>query len=582
MLRIFLSLLLSATAWASTSITFTRAEIDEMARLWETDTATISGLANTQYPQFAGVWQFVFPHTAISADGDIHVDLGLDSAGTGKTGNNTGASPIIAEVTNATSTQLNHLVSLAGSQAIPSGIFRFYTEHASERHFELHPALQLQRWNGAEFVADSDYHSNITAVPDGNTHAASTLVNLLNGSQTVSATIESDNLHVTFTFPSPSVNYVQYDGVVTSPVISDAVSDYFLFQPNIVPAATVRCRLIAKTASSGVAATLKVNQTLTVNALTRTDMAAVSTRVARLSAGQADTFARPVEFIVLGLLNIGPAPSPTPSPAPSPSLLNISTRLGVGADDNVLISGFIVQGNEPKKVIVRAIGPSLGAVGLVAVLPDPMLELHDADGSLIGRNDNWRSTQTGGVITGDQAAEIQASSLAPTNEAEAAIVATLVPKAYTAIVRGAQNQTGIGLAEVYDLDQSVPTRLANISARGLVETGDNVMIAGFIIGNQPTRVIVRGIGPSLTRAGIASPLQDPMLELRDGNGGLIAANDNWRLDGEANIIKTNLAPSDDLEAAIVRNLAAGNYTAILRGKDGATGIAVAEVYQLSP
>ncbi|MEY2558776.1 MAG: hypothetical protein QOE34_2201, partial [Verrucomicrobiota bacterium] len=229
-----------------------------------------------------------------------------------------------------------------------------------------------------------------------------------------------------------------------------------------------------------------------------------------------------------------------------------------------------------------AIGPSLGAVGLVAVLPDPMLELHDADGSLIGKNDNWRSTQTGGVITGDQAAEIEASTLAPTNEAEAAIVATLVPKAYTAIVRGAQNQTGIGLAEVYDLDQSVPTRLANISARGLVETGDNVMIAGFIIGNQPTRVIVRGIGPSLTRAGITSPLQDPMLELRDGNGGLIAANDNWRLDDEANIIKTNLAPSDDLEAAIVRNLAPGNYTAILRGKGGATGIAVAEVYQLSP
>jgi hypothetical protein len=582
LLRIFLSLLFSATACASTSITFTRAEIDEMAHLWETNSAAISPLANTQYPQFSGDWQFIFSHTSISADGDIHIDLALDAAGTGKTGNNTGASPIIAEVINATGAQLNHVVSLTGAQAIPSGIFRFYTEHVSERHFELHPALQLQRWNGSGFVADSDYHANVTAVPDGNTHAASTLVNLLNGSETVSATIASDNLHVTFTFPSPSVNYVQYDGVATSSIISDAVSDYFLFQPNIVPSATVRCRLVAKTAGADVAKSLTANQTLTVNALTRTDMAVVSTRLARLSAGQSDTFARPVEFIVLGLLNVGPAPSPTPSPTPSPSLLNISTRLRVGTDDNVLIGGFIIQGSEPKRVILRAIGPSLTDAGLSGALTDPMLELHDADGSLIGRNDNWRTTQLGGVITGDQAAEIQASTLAPTRDAEAAIVATLAPKAYTAIVRGAQNQTGIGLAEIYDLDQSVPTRLANISARGLVETGDNVMIAGFIIGNQPTKVIVRGIGPSLTKAGIATPLGDPMLELRDGNGALIAANDNWRLDDEATITKTNLAPSDDLEAAIVRNLAPGNYTAIVRGKDDATGIAVAEVYQLSP
>ena len=558
----------------------TRAEIDEMARLWETDSVAISDLTNAQYPQFSGDWQFVFPHTNISDDGDIHIDLALDAAGTGRTGNNIGASPIVAEVTNASSAQLSHLVSLTGSQAVPRGIFRFYTEHASERHFELHPAVQLQRWNGSEFVADSDYHQNIAAVPDGTTHASSTLVNLLNGSQTVTATIASDNIHVNLNFPSPSVNYVQYDGAAMSSVISDAVSDYFLFQPNLVPSATVRCRLVAKTASTNLANSLNANQTVTVNALTRTDMAAVAAHAARLSAGQSDTFARPVEFIVLGLSNVGPAPSPTASP--SPSLLNISTRLRVGTGDNVLIGGFIVQGNAPKKVILRAIGPSLAAAGVEGVLTDPMLELHDADGTLTGRNDNWRTTQPGGVISGDQAAAIEASTLAPANDAEAAILATLAPRSYTAIVRGAQNQTGIGLAEVYDLDQGTPARLANISTRGFVDTGDNVMIAGFIIGNQPTRIIVRGIGPSLTRAGIVSPLSDPMLELRDGNGELIAANDNWRSDDEANIVATTLAPSEDLEAALVRNLAPGNYTAIVRGKNGTTGIALAEVYQLSP
>ena len=582
MLRFLLSLLLAATASASTSITFTRAEIDAMARLWETDTVVISPLVNAQYPQFAGYWQFIFPRSSISGDGDIHIDMGLDPAGTGKTGNNTGASPIVTEVTNASSTQLNHLLSLSGAQALPRGIFRFYTEHANERHFELHPAVQLQKWNGAQFVTDSDYHQNIASVPDGATHASSTLVNLLNGSQTVTATVESDNSHVDLTFPSPSVNYVQYDGTATSSVISDAVSNYFLFQPNLVPSATVRCRLVAKTASENVANTLSSNRTVTVNALTRTDMAAVSARVARLSAGQSDTFARPVEFIVLGLSNVGPTPSPTASPTPSPSLLNISTRLRVGTGDNVLISGFIVQGNAPKKIILRGIGPSLTAAGLVGVLTDPMLELHDADGTLIGSNDNWRTTQPGGVISGDQVAAIQASTVAPTNDAESAIIATLSPRSYTAIVRGVQNQTGIALTEVYDLDQAATSRLANISTRGFVETGNNVMIAGFIIGNQPTKIIVRAIGPSLTRAGIVSPLGDPMLELRDGNGDLIAANDNWRSDDEANILATTLAPSDDLEAALVRNLAPGNYTAIVRGKNNATGIALAEVYQLSP
>ena len=156
MLRLLLLLLLSATASAATSITFTRAEIDEMARLWETDSVAISDLTNAQYPQFSGDWQFVFAHTNISDDGDIHIDLALDAAGTGRTGNNTGASPIVAEVTNASSAQLSHLVSLTGAQAIPRGIFRFYTEHASERHFELHPAVQAFRLPPLEVAAGLD------------------------------------------------------------------------------------------------------------------------------------------------------------------------------------------------------------------------------------------------------------------------------------------------------------------------------------------------------------------------------------------------------------------------------------------
>lgn len=150
--------------------------------------------------------QFIFPHTTISDDRDIHIDMAVDAAGTGRTGNNTGASPIVCEVTNASSARLSYLNARTGRQATVRGIFRFYTEHAAERHFELHPALELDVWNGSTFVADTDYHGNIATVPDGATHTSSTLVNLLNGSQTVTTTMTSDNVHANITFPSPSVN----------------------------------------------------------------------------------------------------------------------------------------------------------------------------------------------------------------------------------------------------------------------------------------------------------------------------------------------------------------------------------------
>jgi hypothetical protein len=235
-----------------------------------------------------------------------------------------------------------------------------------------------------------------------------------------------------------------------------------------------------------------------------------------------------------------------------------------------LIGGFIVTGAQPKRVIVRAIGPSLPFAGKLA---DPTLELRDGTGALIRANDNWR--------TGGQEAEIIGTSIPPTDDLESAVVAILPANSanYTVIVQGANNGTGIGLVEAYDLDRTVDSKLANISTRGLVQTDDNVLIAGTIVLGQTTqRVIVRAIGPSLT---VPGKLADPTLELRDGNGGLLRSNDNWRTDQEAEIIATTIPPSNDLESAIVQTLPPGNYTAIVRGVDGTMGVALVEVYALN-
>src|SRR3954451_16346246 len=233
------------TVRASTPITFTRSDLTMMAGLWETDTVAISLLATAQYPTFSGTWNFIFPHGSISADADIHTDMAVNSSGNGSSGNNTGASPIVCEVINATASQLSHLGSLSNQQATFRGIFRFYTEHASERHFELHPVTQLQKWNGSAFVLDADYHGNVVLDPNGETQGDSVLAGVFDGSNTVTATVAADNTNVNFTFPSPSVNYVEYAGVVISALQTDAVSDYFMFKPNLVPGATVRCRLVA-------------------------------------------------------------------------------------------------------------------------------------------------------------------------------------------------------------------------------------------------------------------------------------------------------------------------------------------------
>jgi hypothetical protein len=267
-------------------------------------------------------------------------------------------------------------------------------------------------------------------------------------------------------------------------------------------------------------------------------------------------------------LDTNNASSPGLTPA---QLLNISTRLNVQTGDNVAIGGFIITGNASKKVMARGIGPSL--LGLSPVLADPILELHGPDGTLMASNDNWKDSQQ---------VEIQNSALAPTNDMESAIIATLAPANYTAILRGKDGTTGIGVVEMYDLGVTSDSKLANISTRGFVQTGNDVMIAGFILGNGTAseKVIIRAIGPSLT--GVANLLADPTLALHDNNGALLLSNDNWRDDATqaAQIIATGIPPPNDLESAIVTTLPPGQYTAIVEGKNGGTGVAVAEVYHL--
>jgi hypothetical protein len=263
----------------------------------------------------------------------------------------------------------------------------------------------------------------------------------------------------------------------------------------------------------------------------------------------------------------------------SGSAANISTRLPVGTGDNLLITGFIVTGpaGSTKKVLVRAIGPSTGVTG---ALTDPTLELHDNSQALIARNDNWKTTQIGGIITADQVADIQATGAAPTNDSESALIATLAPGNYTAQVRGANSSIGIGVAEAYDLSLASPAILANVSTRGFVQTGDNLMIAGFIIVNNPLKVVVRGIGPSLANFGVPNFLANPNIELHGADGMLILANDDWKTNQQAQIEATNLQPTNNFESALVITLQPGNYTAQLRGNSNGVGVGVVEVYAL--
>lgn len=261
---------------------------------------------------------------------------------------------------------------------------------------------------------------------------------------------------------------------------------------------------------------------------------------------------------------------PTPVPAKA---ANLSTRLQVGTDQNVSIIGFIVTGNVSKKVLLRGLGPSLAQKGVTGFLADPTLTLFDANNTQIAFNDNWQDSQAG---------EIAATGIPPQSPSESAIVATLAPGHYTAVLSGKNGGTGVGLVEVYD-DDSNSSTLSNLSTRGFVGTGEDVMIGGFIVasGDNPL-IVIRAIGPSLSSAGIANPLQDPLVELHDANGVLLRQNDNWAANpAEAQSTRsTTLQPTNTSESAITTFLPSGNYTAVVRGTNNTTGVALVEAYRI--
>ena len=247
----------------------------------------------------------------------------------------------------------------------------------------------------------------------------------------------------------------------------------------------------------------------------------------------------------------------------------------VQAGDNVGIGGFIITGTAPKHVLLRAIGPSLATSGVLDALADPVLELHGPGAFVTITDDNWRDDPA-------QAAAILATGIPPANDLESAIDATLNPGAYTAVVKGKNNTSGVGLVEVYDLSQAVLAKLANISTRAFVSTGANIVIAGFILGGNSgdDRIVVRGIGPSLIAAGVPDALVDPTLELRDSNGALLVANNDWQDDPAqaAELTAAGLAPTNPLESGIAATLPAGLYTALLAGLNNGTGVGLVEVY----
>jgi hypothetical protein len=263
---------------------------------------------------------------------------------------------------------------------------------------------------------------------------------------------------------------------------------------------------------------------------------------------------------------------------PAPNLVNLSTRAVVGLGDNAVIGGFIIQGSQPATVILRGIGDSLPALGITDALQDPVIELHSSNAT-VATSDDW--------IDDSWASTIASYHLDPSNSRESAILATLNPGTYTVVVRsfdnGDGNLTGTAVMELYDL-HTTGGRAGNLSTRGQVQSGDQVLIGGFIVGGPQSKdVVVRALGPSLAAAGISQFLSDPAVELRDASGTLVASNDNWGSGPNAPQIQSeNLAPSNPNESALQATLNPGTYTAIVRGANGATGIGLVEIYDLSP
>jgi hypothetical protein len=274
------------------------------------------------------------------------------------------------------------------------------------------------------------------------------------------------------------------------------------------------------------------------------------------------------------LLSTGGAYCASFNPPPV-KLVNISTRAFVQTGDNIIIGGLIVSGTGPKKVVLRAIGPSLSNSGIANPLQDPVLELHDAAGGVLATNNNW------GDASNKQA--IIDSGLAPGDNLESAILVDLNPGGYTAVIRGSNNGTGVAVVEAYDVAPSASSKFGNISTRAFAQTAENVIIGGLIVaGSTSENVVVRAIGPSLTQFGIGNGLLDPFLEIRDNNGGLLASNDNWMdASNKQAVIDSGLAPRHNLESAILTSLNPGSYTAIVRGVQNGTGVAVVEVFGLN-
>ncbi len=263
---------------------------------------------------------------------------------------------------------------------------------------------------------------------------------------------------------------------------------------------------------------------------------------------------------------------------PPAQSLNISTRANVGTGDNALIGGIIITGNDTKQVVLRGIGPSLGVSKVSGVLDDPLLQLFDIDGNLLATNDNWMDNSA------DDRTILTDNNLAPTEDAESALVVNLDPGAYTAVVRGVGDTTGVALVEAYDIDNgTTDSKFANISTRGFVGTEDNVMIGGFILGGGGggfAQVIVRGIGPSLA-GDVTDVLADPTISVVDGDGNTLASNDNWMDDPNMDsVVTAGLAPADPNESALYQVLPIGAYTVILSGVGDTTGVGLVESYNI--
>jgi Calx-beta domain len=264
-------------------------------------------------------------------------------------------------------------------------------------------------------------------------------------------------------------------------------------------------------------------------------------------------------------------------PLPPAQALNISTRARVGIGDGVTIGGFIIAGNAHKPVILRGLGPSLAGAGVPSneVLLDPVLKLHGPNGSLLTQNDNWRDDPVTRVL-------IEGTPFQPTDDRESVILGTLPPGAYTVVESGQGQNGGIGLVEIYDSNRTADSELANISTRGFVQSENGVMIGGFILGHNPGNigVAVRGVGPSLSQFGISNPLVDPVLQLHDGNGAILASNDNWQDNptSAAALIANGLALQHPNESGIFESLPPGAFTAILAGKNSTSGIGLVEIY----